>query len=100
MPEFFFPLIIFGFLVFHVFFGSERIRKLKNNLQAETEQEIIKKYFNVSGLCITGCFYTTFCRAFFPGVYRYLFPINALHLNFLNCAGMLVIKISFVCMIV
>jgi hypothetical protein len=100
MTGYFDSFLIFTFLIFYLFFRKERIRKLKNNLPLGADMAIIEKYFKVNNrlslLCIIGSLYV--CS--FPGLHAYLFPFKIYNIELINAIGTLLIKISFIWLII
>ncbi len=104
MSQYFYPVLVFAFMIFYVVFGMERIRKLQNTHNTKTDQTLITKCFrvnfNFSLFCIFGVFFTCACYVLFPKFYVYFYPLESLDISLINSIGMFMIKNSFIWLIV
>ncbi len=96
-------IISLAFLVFHVLFRTERIRKLNLNVSSIEGNEILKELnrnFKVSVICSMGCILSSITYTFLPVVNDLFISIEFLNINLIKYAGSFIIKISFVWIIV
>jgi len=103
MTAYLFAIMTIAFLLFHVYFTSERRRKIIQGVSALEANEILIKFdknYKASVLCIIGCIFTSLTCIFFNDLNDSLFPIEFLNTPICKNAGSLLIKISFILIIV
>jgi|GEM_PF-6509767 len=103
MTAYLFAIMTIAFLLFHVYFTSERRRKIIQGVSALEANEILIKFdknYKASVLCIIGCIFTSFTCIFFNDLNDSLFAIEFLNAQAWKNIGSLLMKISFILIIV
>lgn len=93
-------IVITGFILFFIFFGVKRKRKVSALLREDQLPEItrlLRINFTLSWLCLVALFFASLCYVLFPGVY--LYHIASLDVGLINAAGAFLIKIAFILLI-
>lgn len=103
MTAYLFAILTIAFLLFYVYFTSERIRKTKQGSSVLEGAEIIirlDKNYKASVLFIMACIFISLTGIFFIDLKDSLFTIEILNTQLFKNLGGLFIKISFVLFLV
>lgn len=104
MPVYFFPIIIFTCLLYHLLFGRKRLRMIEALPfllnQKEANKRMISFNITLSTFAVFLCMIVSLVHTFFPEQLFLILPFKIMNSRILDYIGMFFVKIAFISKIV